>query len=106
MATFDSIWNGLTEYGQNGWKKTGNPMKVSAKVAQSIAKVVVELDETYGEGRLRLCMHLKSGKRKYQTVDRDSLLQDGDTVDPKSLVVHTLQKEGEDDIYRWDGKAI
>lgn len=106
MATFDSIWNGLTEYGNNGWKKVGNPMKISAKAAQAISRVEVELDETYGEGRLRLCMYLKSGKRKYQTVDRDSLLQDGDSVDPKSLVVHTLQKEGEDDIYRWDGKAI
>lgn len=86
------------------WEETGRE-KLSASEVKSIDKIeVVEKDNDWGTS-VSMCFFMKSGGRKYVPLSRDCDLQDGDTVDPKSVEIITLERDGEDPIYRAEGTA-
>lgn len=49
---------------------------------------------------LSVCLFMKTGGKSYVPLDRDSTKSIGDTVDLKAAQLVTLQKAGEEDIYR------
>ena len=86
------------------WEETGRE-KLSTSEVKSIDKIeVVEKDNDWGTS-VSMCFFMKSGGRKYVPLSRDCDLQDGDTVDPKSVEIITLERDGEDPIYRAEGTA-
>lgn len=86
------------------WEETGRE-KLSTSEVKSIDKIeVVEKDNDWGTS-VSMCFFMKSGGKKYVPLSRDCDLQDGDTVDPKSVEIITLERDGEDPIYRAEGTA-
>ena len=86
------------------WEETGRE-KLSASEVKSINKIeVVEKDNDWGTS-VSMCFFMKDGGRKYVPLSRDCDLQNGDTVDPKSVEIITLERDGEDPIYRAEGTA-
>ena len=87
-----------------GWEETGRE-KLSASEVKSIDKIeVVEKENDWGTS-VSMCFFMKGGGRKYVPLSRDCELQDGDTVDPKSVEIITLERDGDDPIYRAEGKS-
>lgn len=62
---------------------------------------VVESEQDWGTSR-SICFFLKGGGRKYITLSRDSKLEDGDEVDPSKVEITTLERSGDEPIYRAD----
>ena len=86
------------------WEVT-NTEKLSAAEIKTIDKIeVVSRDNEWGTS-VSMCFFMKGGGRKYIPLSRDSDLEDGDNVDPKSVEVITLERDGDDPIYRADGKT-
>lgn len=86
------------------WEVT-NTEKLSDAEIKTIDKIeVVSRDNEWGTS-VSMCFFMKGGGRKYIPLSRDSDLKDGDNVDPKSVEVITLERDGDDPIYRADGKA-
>ena len=86
------------------WEETGRE-KLSTSEVKSIDRVeVVEKDNDWGTS-ISMCFFMKSGGKKYVPLSRNCDLQDGDTVDPKSIEIITLERDGEDPIYRAEGTA-
>lgn len=93
----------LKTYG-GAWEETGRE-KLSTSEVKSIDKIeVVEKDNDWGTS-VSMCFFMKGGSRKYVPLSRDCDLQDGDTVDPKSVEIITLERDGDDPIYRAEGTA-
>ena len=86
------------------WEETGRE-KLSTSEVKSIDRIeVVEKDNDWGTS-VSMCFFMKAGGKKYVPLSRDCDLQDGDTVDPKSVEIITLERDGEDPIYRAEGTA-
>lgn len=86
------------------WEVT-NTEKLSAAELKTVEKIeVTEKEQDWGTS-VALCFFMKAGGRKYVTLSRDSQLEPGDIVDPKSVEILTLERDGDDPIYRADGKT-
>lgn len=86
------------------WEVT-NTEKLSAAEIKTVDKIeVVSRDNEWGTS-VSMCFFMKGGGRKYVPLSRDSQLEEGDIVDPKSVEILTLERDGDDPIYRADGKT-
>lgn len=83
------------------WSEAGREKLSKAEVAQVESAEVVE-----GQYGLSMCFLMKAGGKKFMPLSRDSQLEEGDSVDIKSIDIITLEKDGDDDIYRADGTAM
>lgn len=50
-----------------------------------------------------ICLFMKGGGQKFIPLSKNSELKDGDNVDLDSIEVITLEREGDDPIFRADG---
>lgn len=70
---------------------------------------VTERDFKQDDGSIRtrvsMCFSMKNGRQRFIPLSRDSELEVGDKVDPKSVEVITLERDG-DTIYRVDGEIL
>lgn len=55
--------------------------------------------------RVSMCFTMSNGRTRYTPLSRDSDLEVGDKVDPETVEVITLEKDGEE-IYRVDGQKM
>lgn len=79
--------------------------KLSTSEVKSISNIeIVEKEQEWGTS-VSMCFHMLGGGRKYVPLSRDSSLEVGDSVNPKSVEIITLEKDGEDPIYRADGSS-
>ena len=65
---------------------------------------VVERDNDWGTS-VSMCFFMKSGGKKFVPLSRDCDLEAGDGVNPKSVEIITLERDGDDPIYRAVGEA-
>lgn len=101
MSTFN--FGALTTYAAK-WKATNREMLKDAdpKGFKTIESAqVVETEQDWGTSR-SICFFLKGGGRKYIGLSRDSELEDGDEVDPSKVEITTLERDGDEPIYRAD----
>lgn len=82
------------------WSEAGREKLSKAEVAQVESATVVE-----GQYGLSMCFVMKAGGKKFMPLSRDSQLEEGDSVDVKSVEIITLERDGDEDIYRADGIA-
>ena len=82
------------------WSEAGREKLSKAEVAQVASATVVE-----GQYGLSMCFVMKAGGKKFMPLSRDSQLEEGDSVDIKSVELITLERDGDEDIYRADGTA-
>lgn len=82
------------------WSEAGREHLSKAEVAQVESATVVE-----GQYGLSMCFVMKAGGKKFMPLSRDSQLEEGDSVDVKSVEIITLERDGDEDIYRADGTA-
>jgi hypothetical protein len=82
------------------WSEAGREHLSKAEVAQVESATVVE-----GQYGLSMCFVMKAGGKKFMPLSRDSQLEEGDSVDIKSVEIITLERDGDEDIYRADGTA-
>jgi hypothetical protein len=82
------------------WSEAGREHLSKAEVAQVASATVVE-----GQYGLSMCFVMKAGGKKFMPLSRDSQLEEGDSVDIKSVEIITLERDGDEDIYRADGTA-
>lgn len=82
------------------WSEAGREKLSKAEVAQVESATVVE-----GQYGLSMCFVMKAGGKKFMPLNRDSQLEEGDSVDVKSVEIVTLERDGDEDIYRADGTA-
>lgn len=86
------------------WLETSRE-KLSASELKTVDHIeVVERDNDWGTS-VSMCFIMKGGGKKFVPLSRDSDLTEGDTVDPKSVEIITLERDGEDPIFRADGEA-
>ena len=98
----------LTAYTASKWEEVTRE-KLSKLDAVGFKQInsaeVVEKEQDWGTS-VSICMFLKDGKtRKYVPLSSESELKVGDKVDPKSLEIIELERDGET-CYKADGKAI
>lgn len=96
-------FNSLVTYAAK-WEATRREMLKDAdpKGFKSIKSAqVVEKQQDWGTSR-SICFFLKGGGRKYVVLSRDSELEDGDEVDPSKVEITTLERDGDEPIYRAD----
>lgn len=98
----------LTAYTASKWEVVSSE-KLSKLDAVGFKQInsaeVVEKEQDWGTS-VSICMFLKDGKtRKYVPLSSESELEVGDKVDPKSLEIIELERDGET-CYKADGKAI
>lgn len=76
-----------------------NEKKVESFKAEEIALVdkAEVVESHYG---LSVCFFMKAGGQSYIPLDQNSSAAIGDTIDLTKAQVVTLQKQGENDIYR------
>ena len=82
------------------WSEAGREKLSKAEVAQVESATVAE-----GQYGLSMCFVMKTGGKKFMPLSRDSQLEEGDSVDVKSVEIVTLERDGDEDIYRADGTA-
>lgn len=93
----------LTTYA-GGWSETGRE-KLSASELKTVDHIeVIERENDWGTS-VSMCFFMKAGGRKYVPLSRDSNLEAGDEVNPKSVEIITLERDGDDPIYRAVGEA-
>lgn len=109
MSVFSSSI--IKTYNMGSWEVTETE-KLDAKEIKGIERIeVVTKEQEWGEST-SMCFFMKAAKDskkkevKYIPLSRDSDLENGDLVDPKSVILLTLSKEGEDDIVRADGDIL
>lgn len=98
----------LTAYTASKWEVVSSE-KLSKLDAVGFKQInsaeVVEKEQDWGTS-VSICMFLKDGKtKKYVPLSSESKLEVGDKVDPKSLEIIELERDGET-CYKADGKAI
>lgn len=102
--------NNATVYGAP-WEVSSTE-NIPAEVAKQIKSVTVQMsdgvhnDEYDFDGRLEMVVTLKKGGIVYWPLSTESELIEGDGVDPKSIKMLILSREGDDDTYRYDGEAL
>lgn len=67
--------------------------------------VVTEKEQEWGISR-SICLTMKAGGQKYLSLSKDSKLKNGDEVDLDSIEIITLEKDGDEPIYRADGEKL
>lgn len=82
------------------WSEAGREKLSKDEVAQVASATVVE-----GQYGLSMCFVMKAGGKKFMPLSRDSQLEEGDSVNIKSVEIITLERDGDEDIYRADGTA-
>lgn len=82
------------------WREASRD-KLSKAEAASIDSIEV-VEGLYG---LSMCFLMKAGGKKFIPLSRDSDLEEGDSVKISSVELITLERDGDDDIYRADGSA-
>ena len=82
------------------WREASRD-KLSKAEAASISSVEV-VEGQYG---LSMCFMMKAGGKKFIPLSRDSDLEEGDSVKISSVELITLERDGDNDIYRADGTA-
>lgn len=65
---------------------------------------VVESEQEWGTS-VSICLIMSDG-RKYIPLSSESDLEVGDKVDPESIEIITLERDGDDAIYRADGEVL
>ena len=86
------------------WSETARESLSQAEI-KSINKIeVVEKDNEWGTS-VSMCFFMKSGAKKFVPLSRDCNLEEGDVVNPKSVEIIALDKDGEKTIYRAIGEA-
>lgn len=101
-----SKFSSTTEYG-GSYVETANE-KLSAEEIATIDNVKVQHSKDKDGkvlDKLCMCFHLKNGKQRFLSLDRNSKLQANDSVDANSVSIKTLERDG-DEIYRADGVAL
>lgn len=73
---------------------------------KDVASATVTSKEQEWGTSVAICLYMKSGGQKYIALSKNSSLEVGDDVDIKSIEVLTLEREGEEPIYRADGETI
>lgn len=82
----------LSEFDKDGFKDVSSA-------------TVTSKEQEWGTS-VAICLYMKSGGQKYIPLSKQSSLKVGDDVDIKSIEVLTLEREGEEPIYRADGETI
>lgn len=96
--------NSLTTYASK-WNETGRELLSEADPVgfKSIESAeVTEKEQDWGISRA-ICLMMVGGGQKYIPLSRDSELETGDKVDVNSIEIITLERDGDNPIYRGDG---
>lgn len=96
-----SLFSSLKEF-NGAWNTKGTAEPLSAEDIATIASIEVK-EGQYGA---MVCFNLINGHTRWSAISRDSALTVGDRVDPNSVTILTLCREGDADIYRVDGKKL
>lgn len=103
MSVFSSSI--VKEYGGTPWEVTDTEKLEQAEIDAIQDITVITKEQDWGEST-SMCFLMKSGRTRFIPLSRDSDLEEGDTVDPESVVLLTLSREGDDDIVRADGSIL
>lgn len=103
MSVFSS--NIVKEYGGQPWEVTDTENLEQEEIDAIESITVVTKEQEWGEST-SMCFLMKTGRTRFIPLSRDSELEDGDKVDPTSVVLLTLSREGDDDIVRSDGSVL
>lgn len=79
-----------------GWTQTNKESLPAAAIEEISHAEVTQAD--YG---LSVCFFLKGGGRKFIPLSQNSSLKLGDAVDAANGSVITLERKGDNPIYRW-----
>lgn len=96
----------LKTYGGN-WVETGRELLSSydSKWFKNIKSAVVTCKEQEWGTSTAICLTLKNGQMNFLPLSTKSNLTEGDSVNPKSIEIIELERDGET-TWRADGKAI
>lgn len=94
----------LTTYGSS-WEEVSREMLSEDEEFKNIESAEVQSKEQEWGTSRSICLFMKGGGTKYLALSRDSELEDGDKVDPASIEVIELERDG-DTIYRADGEVL
>ena len=75
------------------------------KLSKTEQASIESIEVVEGQYGLSMCFLMKAGGKKFMPLSRDSQLEEGDSVDLKSVEISTLERDGEE-IYRADGTAM
>lgn len=75
------------------------------KLSKAEAASIDSIEVVGGQYGLSMCFLMKAGGKKFVPLSRDSDLEEGDSVKISSVELITLERDGDDDIYRADGSA-
>lgn len=92
----------LQTYGQS-WEETAREKLTEEDVKSVKSAKVVTKEQEWGTS-VSICLVMKDGGQKFVPLSRDSSLEEGDTVDVKSIEIITLERDGEV-IHRADGEV-
>lgn len=84
----------FADYGGN-WEMVDKSKFSKAELKNIDSAEVVEKEQDWGIST-SICLHMKSGKRKYIALSNQSDLEVGDVVDPSTIEVMTFERDGED----------
>ena len=93
------------------WEEV-NRESIPDEVLERVSSVTVKMsegrhdDEYDFDGRLELVVTLDNGGQVYWPLSNRSELLEGDSVDPETIEMITLAREGDDDTYRYDGEKL
>ena len=93
----------LRTYGSS-WAETSKE-KLSSNEVKAIDKIEVTTKDNEWGTSVSMCFFMKSGGRKFVPLSRDSDLEVGDIVDPKSVEIITLERAGDEPVYKADGSS-
>lgn len=79
--------------------------KLSKDELKAIKKIEVVSRENEWGTSTSMCFHMLSGGQKFIPLHRDSTLENGDVVDPKTVEIITLEREGDEPCYKCDGET-
>ena len=80
--------------------------KLSKSDVQNVQSIQVVTKEQEWGTSTSMCFTMVGGGKKFVPLSRDSELQEGDKVNPNTVEIITLEKDGENPIHRADGKAL
>lgn len=75
------------------------------KLSKAEAASIDSIEVVEGQYGLSMCFLMKAGGKKFIPLSRDSDLEKGDSVKISSVELITLERDGDDDIYKADGSA-
>lgn len=93
------------EYG-GGWEETSREeLDPDGIKAIEITEKDFRQDDGSTRTRVSMCFTMDNGRQRFIPLSRDSELEVGDHVDPETVEVITLERDGEE-IYRCDGELL